>query len=66
MRDPVNAIDMLLRRLDACYDKYVAISALRYYFPKLFTAFEGSAGHMPIREGKAVPEFLRATTERHG
>ena len=59
MRDPVGAIDALLQRLDTCYNKYVAISALRYYFPKLFTAFEGSAGHMPIREGKAVPEFLR-------
>ena len=59
MRDPVGAIEALLWRLDACYDKYVAISALRYYFPKLFTAFEGSAEHMPIREGKEVPEFLR-------
>lgn len=59
MPDPAGAIDALLSRLDDCYDKYVAISALRYYFPKLFTAFEGSAGHMPIREGKEVPEFLR-------
>ena len=59
MQDTVGAIDALLSRLDDCYDKYVAISALRYYFPKLFTAFEGNAGHMPIREGKEVPEFLR-------
>lgn len=59
MRDPAGAIDALLQRLDSCYDKYVAISALRYYFPKLFTAFEGSTGHMPIREGKEVPAFLR-------
>ena len=28
-------------------------------FRKLFTAFEGGAGHMPIRDGIEVPEFLR-------
>lgn len=59
MRNPADAINTLLSRLDVCYDKYIAISALRYHFPKLFTTSEGSAGHMPIREGKAVPKFLR-------
>jgi glyoxylase-like metal-dependent hydrolase (beta-lactamase superfamily II) len=53
------AIDAVLQRLNQCYDRYVAISALRHYFPDHFTAFEGREGHMPIREGKAVPEFLR-------
>ncbi len=59
MRDPDKAIDVLLHRLADCYDKYVAISALRHYFPQLFTEFEGRAGHMPIRDGKQPPEFLR-------
>jgi len=59
MDKPAEAIDALLERLDDCYDKYVAISALRYYFPEMFTEFEGRDGHMPIRSGKAAPEFLR-------
>ena len=36
MNTPDRAIDTLLKQLEHCYDKYVAISALRYYFPKLF------------------------------
>ncbi|MCY4403304.1 MAG: MBL fold metallo-hydrolase [Candidatus Poribacteria bacterium] len=59
MPNPDKAIDMLFERLEECYDKYVSISALRHYFPKLFTEFEGRADHMPIREGKASPDFLR-------
>ena len=59
MNDPAGAIDALLDRLKYCYDKYVAISALRHYFPQLFAEFEGHPGHMPIREGKPPPEFLR-------
>jgi len=59
MNAPERAIDALLRQIEVCYDKYVAISALRYYFPKLFTEFNGRAGHMPIRAGKPPPEFLR-------
>ncbi|MCE2415529.1 MBL fold metallo-hydrolase [Candidatus Poribacteria bacterium] len=59
MKNPDGAIDSLLQQLAHCYDKYVAISALRHYFPILFAEFEGHAGHMPIREGKPPPEFLR-------
>ena len=59
IRDPNRAIDVLFHQLADCYDKYVAISALRHYFPKLFTEFEGRVGHMPIRDGKPPPEFLR-------
>ena len=59
MDNPDRAIDALLERLAYCYDKYVAISALRHYFPQLFAEFEGHPGHMPIREGKPPPEFLR-------
>ena len=59
MNDSDKAIDTLLERLAYCYDKYVSISALRYYFPQLFAEFDGHPGHMPIREGKPPPEFLR-------
>jgi len=59
MRDPAGAIAALRERIDASYDKYVAISALRHYFPKLFTAFADRKDHMPIRKGKAPPPFLR-------
>ncbi len=59
MKNPNVAIDALLHQLTYCYDKYVSISALRHYFPKLFTEFEGRADHMPIREGKPPPDFLR-------
>ena len=59
MPHPIQAIDLLVQRLDAAYDKYVAISALRFYYPKLFTAYVGKAGQMPIRAGKAVPACLR-------
>jgi O-6-methylguanine DNA methyltransferase len=59
MRDPPKAASALVRRLDACYDKYVAISALRHYFPKMFQEYAGRPGHMPIRPGKPVPDCLR-------
>lgn len=59
MNNPNHAIDKLFEKLDYCYDKYVSISALRHYFPKLFTDFEGRVDHMPIREGKPSPNFLR-------
>jgi len=57
--DPAKAIDALVARIDRCYDKYVAISALRHYFPELFSEFADRKDHMPIRPGKAVPECLR-------
>jgi glyoxylase-like metal-dependent hydrolase (beta-lactamase superfamily II) len=59
MKDPARAIAALLDRLDTCYDRYVAISALRHYFPQLFTKYANRPDHMPIRPGKAPPAFLR-------
>jgi glyoxylase-like metal-dependent hydrolase (beta-lactamase superfamily II) len=59
MSEPGPAIDALVRRLAACYDKYVAISALRHYFPELFAEFKDRPGQMPIRPGKPVPDCLR-------
>ena len=59
MRDPPKAVDSLIRRLDICYDKYVAISALRHYFPKYFVEFADRKDHMEIGPGTAPPECLR-------
>ncbi len=59
MDEPTKAIDGLVRRLDLCYDKYVAISALRHYFPKMFTQYADRKDHMPIGPGKPVPDCLR-------
>ncbi|OIP07981.1 MAG: hypothetical protein AUJ96_06475 [Armatimonadetes bacterium CG2_30_66_41] len=57
--DPPEALDALVARLDACYDKYVAISALRHYYPKLFEEYAGRGDHLPLRPGKPVPDCLR-------
>ena len=53
------AIDQLIGRLETCYENYVAISALRHYFPKLFSDYEGRPGQMPIRPGIEPPGCLR-------
>ncbi len=59
IRDPASAIATLLARLEACYDQYAAVAALRFYFPRLFTQFDGRDDHMPIREGLDPPGFMR-------
>jgi glyoxylase-like metal-dependent hydrolase (beta-lactamase superfamily II) len=59
MNEPARAVDRLIERLEACYDKYVAISALRHYFPALFEEYAGREGHMPLRPPKEVPACLR-------
>ncbi len=59
IRDPARAVDVLVQRIDACYENYVSISALRHYFPELFTEFADRPGQMPIRPGLPVPECLR-------
>jgi glyoxylase-like metal-dependent hydrolase (beta-lactamase superfamily II) len=59
MHDPAGAVDALLAALETCYENYVSISALRHYFPKLFTDYEGRPGQMPIRPGIKPPACLR-------
>ncbi len=59
MREPAKAVELVIQRLDRCYDQYVAIAALRHYFPKMFREYAGRADHMPIRPGKPVPGCLR-------
>ncbi len=56
---PSRAVDTLVERFEACYENYVGISALRHYFPELFTEYAGKPGQMPIRPGIAPPECLR-------
>jgi glyoxylase-like metal-dependent hydrolase (beta-lactamase superfamily II) len=69
--DPTPAVDLLCERLDTAYEKYVAISALRHYFPGMFRGFRQGprarpgdsirwrADLMPVREGRPPPDFLR-------
>jgi len=59
MMKPAKAIDVLIKRLRSCYDRYAAISALRFYFPKMFTEYANSKDAMPIRPTKPVPDCLR-------
>ncbi|MHB8969858.1 MAG: MBL fold metallo-hydrolase [Pirellulaceae bacterium] len=59
MHNPPSAVDALLAALDSCYENYVSISALRHYFPRLFTEYEGKPGQMPIPPGIKPPACLR-------
>ena len=59
MDDPARNVDALVDRLERCYENYVSISALRHYFPELFTEFAGRPGQMPVRPGIPAPECLR-------
>lgn len=59
MTKPSKAINSLTKRLRSCYDRYAAISALRFYFPNMFTEYTKGKKVMPIRPDKQVPECLR-------
>lgn len=59
MPEVARAVDELSERFEACYENYVSISALRHYFPELFTDYEGRPGQMPIRPGIEPPDCLR-------
>lgn len=56
---PDKAVDTLIARLDRAYDQYVAVSALRHYFPKLFAEYAGRKDHMPFAPTKPPPDCLR-------
>jgi glyoxylase-like metal-dependent hydrolase (beta-lactamase superfamily II) len=55
---PVEAVDLLLQRLDDFYDLYVAIAALRHYFPAMFAAYAGKPAHMSPATMAPAPDFL--------
>ncbi|MFN2133975.1 MAG: MBL fold metallo-hydrolase [Anaerolineae bacterium] len=55
---PAQAAALLVERLDACYEQYVAIAALRHYFPSLFREYEHLPGSLPFDDGLPVPGFL--------
>ncbi|HID21502.1 MAG TPA: MBL fold metallo-hydrolase, partial [Planctomycetaceae bacterium] len=59
MFHPDRAIDELAERFERCYENYVSISALRHYFPELFTDYASRPGQMPIRPGFAPPKCLQ-------
>jgi glyoxylase-like metal-dependent hydrolase (beta-lactamase superfamily II) len=59
IRQPEQAVRLLTERLDACYENYTSISALRHYFPNLLAEFAGRPSQMPIRPGLPVPDCLR-------
>jgi glyoxylase-like metal-dependent hydrolase (beta-lactamase superfamily II) len=58
MNRPAEAIDAVIARLEVCYEKYTAISALRHYDRDVFGPDEGK-GRMPFCPALPVPENLR-------
>jgi glyoxylase-like metal-dependent hydrolase (beta-lactamase superfamily II) len=59
LREPAAAVAELRTRLEASYDQYVAISALRYYFPDYFKDHTNRTPPMPFAATSEVPSFLR-------
>ena len=57
--DPRQAIALVLERLEKVYRNYVSTSALRHYFPELFTEFAGQPDQLPFQETLEVPSYLR-------
>lgn len=55
---PGRAVDLLISRLEQCYEQYAAISALRFYFPEMFADYEGRPGTMPVGTSKPTPGFV--------
>jgi len=58
MPDPSRAIAALRARLTACYEQYVAISALRYYFPEMFAEYTAREDFLPVGRDLPYPDFL--------
>lgn len=59
MDDPDAAIDALEAQLHTCYGDFAAVSALRWYFPKLVPTYLDGPDVMPFRQGQQPPDFLR-------
>jgi glyoxylase-like metal-dependent hydrolase (beta-lactamase superfamily II) len=57
--EPDRAIGILVARIQSCYNNYASISALRFYFPKMFPSHLSGPGVMPIGAGSPVPASLR-------
>lgn len=58
MNQPIAAIDALLKNLNAAYESYAAIAALRYYFPEMFPEFADRRGFLLASDGIAPPPFI--------
>lgn len=59
MTRPAEAIDALRANLEACYTQYAAISAIRYYMPKLLDDVADKSAFMPFGESRPVPSYVR-------
>lgn len=57
--DPPKAIEVLVQRLEACYEQYVSISGFRYYASTLFTEYADRKSYMPFGKSKPAPSCLR-------
>jgi glyoxylase-like metal-dependent hydrolase (beta-lactamase superfamily II) len=57
MTQPADAIDSLIGRLQTCYEKYAATSALRHYDKDVFGPDEGG-GRLPVCPPLPVPPGL--------
>ena len=59
MKNPIQAMDLLIQRLDNAYEQFAAISSLRRHEPKILAEYSGKKGQMPFRSGKPVPACLK-------
>lgn len=59
VRDPATAIARFKSRLAIAYRQYASTSALRYYYPKVFSEFDRDPGMMPIQPLLPTPPYLR-------
>ncbi len=59
MDNPSKAIDVLLGRLEVCYERYAAVTGLRHWFGGLFAQYDARKDHMHDWQGKSAPPFLR-------
>ncbi len=59
MERPAQAIDMLVERLDRCYEKYIAISSLRHWFRESFADYAGRPEQLPFEATIKPPDCLR-------
>ena len=57
--DPIEAIALLLERLDTAWRNYTAISALNHYFPNLFRDTADDPQRMLPTQTHILPAFIR-------
>jgi glyoxylase-like metal-dependent hydrolase (beta-lactamase superfamily II) len=58
IREPVEAVELTIQRLEAYHRRYAATSALRHYFPNLLAEHTDDETGMPWSMAVEKPEFL--------